>query len=177
MNEISIKYLLCRQILAKKTTTTKRIERNQLNSTIKAFLPSSRRNLLPARCKIKTEHMPSHRRIFYNVQNTTKKNNTKYHFIFWCYCCCFRCGGCWCCCCLLCIHSSIGICSKGSNILVNQSERCIRRLCVYAVLFICGSSVSLLRSLRSYGFIVVKCANKRHMHIIYQTILDVWKLV
>lgn len=60
-------------------------QRNQLNSTIKAFLPSSRRNLLPARCKIKTEHMPSHRRIFYNVQNTTKKNThkipRKFHFL------------------------------------------------------------------------------------------------
>lgn len=62
---------------SEKTTTTKRNERNQLNSTIKAFLPSSRRNLLPARCKIKTEHMPSLRRIFYNVQNTTKKKHTQ----------------------------------------------------------------------------------------------------
>lgn len=88
------------------------------------ILPSSRRNLLPTRFEIKAKHMPYAQGYFIKWTEKKECHGNFIFFIFICCCCCYCCCSCRSSavvtetvveCVFLCVHTSIGICSKGSE--------------------------------------------------------------
>lgn len=106
-----------------------------------------------------------------------------------------RCGGCWF---ILCIHTSIGICSKGSKYFFNRTNQNVAfNVCVYAVCIVYLSLYRLLILSFSLSFFVPfsifftfrfhsisfvwklhcgkMCKQTAHApNIIYQIIFDRW---